>query len=201
MAGRAAHPAAGGERDVRVLRCTRAHICLPLGPAHPRLRMTDPEQGRPVDPPEAPTTDDRPPTTNELPGDPARLKGMPEYKGEPLDAERGPGLGCFWIQVGLLTFFLVFTPLTVTWGWDPVISAALLIFTLILLLFTGQTVIFLLRLVAADRRTRRAPLDPSAKPTVGQMEDAEARAAAASEGEPSAGTGSGSVKSPTHDDD
>ena len=163
--------------------------------------MTDPEQGRRVDPPEAPTTDDRPPTTDELPGDPARLKGMPEYKGEPLDAERGPGLGCFWIQVGLLTFFLVFTPLTVTWGWDPVISAALLIFTLILLLFTGQTVIFLLRLVAADRRTRRAPLDPSAKPTVGQMEDAEARAAAASEGESSAGTGSGSAKSPTHDDD
>jgi len=97
---------------------------------------------------------------------------MPDYKGEPLDSERGPGLGCFWIQVGLLTFFLVFTPLTVTWGWDPLISGALLIFTLILLLFTGQTIIFLLRLVAADRRTRRAPLNPSAKPTVGQMEDA-----------------------------
>ena len=97
---------------------------------------------------------------------------MPEYKGEPLDAERGPGLGCFWIQIGLLTFFLIFTPLTVTWGWDPLISGALLIFTLILLLFSGQTIIFLLRLVAADRRTRRAPLNPSAKPTVGQMEDA-----------------------------
>jgi hypothetical protein len=96
---------------------------------------------------------------------------MPEYKGEPLDAERGPGLGCFWIQIGLLTFFLVFTPLTVTWGWNPLISGALLIFTLILLLFSGQTIIFLLRLVAADRRTRRAPLNPSAKPTVGQMED------------------------------
>jgi hypothetical protein len=95
----------------------------------------------------------------------------PEYKGEPLDGERGPGLGCFWIQVALLTFFLIFTPLTVTWAWDPFISAVLLIFTLILLLFTGQTVIFLLRLVAADRRTRRTPLDPTAKPTVGQMED------------------------------
>jgi hypothetical protein len=95
----------------------------------------------------------------------------PTYKGEPLDAERGPGLGCFWIQVGLLAFFLVFTPLTVTWGWDPWVSGALLIFTLILLLFTGQTVIFLLRLVAADRRTRRAPLDPSARRTVGQLED------------------------------
>ena len=102
----------------------------------------------------------------------ARPQGMPEYKGEPLDAERGPGLGCFWIQIALLTFFLIFTPLTVTWGWDPLISGALLIFTLILLLFSGQTIIFLLRLVAADRRTRRAPLNPSAKPTVGQMEDA-----------------------------
>jgi hypothetical protein len=96
---------------------------------------------------------------------------MPEYKGEPLDAERGPGLGCFWIQIGLLTFFLIFTPLTVTWGWDPFISGALLIITLILLLFSGQTIIFLLRLVAADRRARRAPLSPTAKPTVGQMED------------------------------
>ncbi len=95
----------------------------------------------------------------------------PQYKGEPLDSERGPGLGCFWVQIALLTFFLVFTPLTVTWGWDPFISGALLIFTLILLLFSGQTIIFLLRLVAADRRTRRTPLDPSAKPTVGQMED------------------------------
>jgi hypothetical protein len=114
--------------------------------------------------------------------DAARLRDMPEYKGEPLDAERGPGLGCFWIQVGLLTFFLVFTPLTVTWGWDPFISGALLIFTLVLLLFTGQTIIFLLRLVAADRRTRRTPLAPSAKPTVGQLEDATPPPAAAAAG-------------------
>lgn len=95
----------------------------------------------------------------------------PEYKGAPLDQERGPGLGCFWAQIVLLTIFLVLTPLTVTWGWDPFISGALLIFTLILLLFTGQTIIFLLRLVAADRRTRRTPLDPNAKRTVGQLED------------------------------
>ena len=27
---------------------------------------------------------------------------FPEYKGAPLDPERGPGLGCFWIQVVLL---------------------------------------------------------------------------------------------------
>jgi hypothetical protein len=108
--------------------------------------------------------------------------GPPFYKGEPLDAERGPGLGCFWIQVGLLTFLLVFTPLTVVWGWDPFISGALLIITLILLLFTGQTIIFLLRLVAADRRTRRAPLDPGARPTVGQIVEREAPPAEASEG-------------------
>jgi hypothetical protein len=103
---------------------------------------------------------------------PASGAGMPDYKGEPLDSDRGPGLGCFWIQIALLTFFLIFTPLTVTWGWDPRVSAALLIFTLILLLFSGQTIIFLLRLVAADRRTQRTPLDPAAKPTVGQMEAA-----------------------------
>ena len=95
----------------------------------------------------------------------------PSYKGEPLDSERGPGLGCFWIQIGLLTFFLVFTPLTVMWAWDPFVSAVLLMITLVLLLFSGQTIIFLLRLVAADRRARRAPLDPKAKPTVGQLED------------------------------
>ncbi len=108
------------------------------------------------------------------PGDVSAPAQPPVYKGEPLDAERGPGLGCFWIQIALLTFFLVFTPLTVTWGWDPFISGALLIFTLVLLLFSGQTVIFLLRLVAADRRTRRAPLDPKARPTVGQLEDEDA---------------------------
>jgi hypothetical protein len=48
----------------------------------------------------------------------------------------------------------------------------LLFATLILLLFAGQTVIFLLRLVAADRRegTRHAPRS-GATPTVGQLED------------------------------
>lgn len=110
----------------------------------------------------------------QAPDDVSAPSEPPIYKGEPLDAERGPGLGCFWIQVALLTFFLVFTPLTVTWGWDPFISGALLILTLVLLLFSGQTVIFLLRLVAADRRTRRAPLDPKARPTVGQLEDEDA---------------------------
>jgi predicted lysophospholipase L1 biosynthesis ABC-type transport system permease subunit len=95
----------------------------------------------------------------------------PLYKGEPLDADRGPGLGCFWVQVAALVVLLVLTPLTVIWAWDERVSAVLLIATLVLLFFTGQTIIFLLRLVAADRRTRRRPLDPAARRTVGQLED------------------------------
>jgi hypothetical protein len=66
----------------------------------------------------------------------------------------------------------VLTPLSAAWDWPVLVTIVLLAVTLVLLLFVGQTVIFLLRLVAADRRARRAPLNPSAKPTVGQMEDA-----------------------------
>jgi len=105
----------------------------------------------------------------------------PNYKGEPLDGERGPGLGCFWIQTVLLVVFLVLTPLTVVWAWDPFISGVMLLLTLVLLFFAGQTSIFLLRLVAADRRTRRRPLDPNAKQTVGQIEDDAADESAADE--------------------
>ena len=83
---------------------------------------------------------------------------MPEYKGAPLDSERGPGLGCFWIQVGLLVILLVGTPFSVILAAPPELSAALLIILLVLLFFVGQTMIFLLRLVAADRRTRRRPM-------------------------------------------
>ncbi len=95
----------------------------------------------------------------------------PIYKGEPLDGERGPGLGCFWVQVALLGILLVLTPLTVAWAWPAEVSAALLLITLALLLFAGQTVIFLLRLVAADRRSRRVPRAASARRTVGMLED------------------------------
>jgi hypothetical protein len=110
------------------------------------------------------------------PGDPtddASTVRNVQYKGEALDAARGPGLGCFWIQLALLVVLVVLTPLSAAWDWPPVVSAALLIATLILLLFAGQTVIFLLRLVAADRRAagRRAPV-ASRTPTVGQIEDA-----------------------------
>jgi hypothetical protein len=98
------------------------------------------------------------------------------YKGQPLDAERGPGLGCFRFQVAVLIVFIILTPLSVAWSWPPAVSAALLFAVILLLLFAGQTVIFLLRLVAADRRDgRRRPLAGTTK-TVGELED-EARAA------------------------
>ena len=94
-----------------------------------------------------------------------------EYKGEPLDGERGPGLGCFRIQAVLLVVLIILTPFTVAWGWPVEVSIALLFITLLLLLFTGQTIIFLLRLVAADRREgRRVPV-AGGTPTVGQLED------------------------------
>lgn len=96
----------------------------------------------------------------------------PAYKGEELDPARGPGLGCFWFQAAVLAFFLVLIPIGVTLDWPYEILAALLFVVLGLLLFVGQTLIFLLRLVAADRRDagRRRPL-ASATPTVGELED------------------------------
>jgi hypothetical protein len=49
---------------------------------------------------------------------------------------------------------------------------------ILLLLVAGQTIIFLLRLVAADRRSRRRPLG-SATRTVGEIEDQAAEPPAA----------------------
>ena len=99
-----------------------------------------------------------------------------EYKGEPLDAAKGPGLGCFWLQVVALVVVMVLTPLSAAWEWPIPVTIVLLATTLVLLLFVGQTVIFLLRLVAADRReARRRPMRSATK-TVGELED-EGRAA------------------------
>jgi hypothetical protein len=111
--------------------------------------------------------------------------GPVQYKGDDLDAERGPGLGCFRFQVALLAFLVVLTPLSVAWHWPEWLSAVLLFGVIVLLLFAGQTIIFLLRLVAADRRdARRRPLRSETR-TVGEIED-EANGAAASSkpGEP-----------------
>jgi hypothetical protein len=106
------------------------------------------------------------------PGQEADPSGRPdvEYKGAPLDAEKGPGLGCFWLQVIVLAIAVVLTPLSAAWNWPVPVIIVLLATTLVLLLFVGQTIIFLLRLVAADRRSRRRPLASGSK-TVGELED------------------------------
>jgi len=103
--------------------------------------------------------------------EPATVRGV-QYKGAPLDAEKGPGLGCFWSQLVVLGILIVLTPLSVAWNWPVVVSGGLLLVVLLLLLFAGQTVIFLLRLVAADRRAagRRRPLGSATK-TVGELDD------------------------------
>jgi hypothetical protein len=95
-----------------------------------------------------------------------------EYKGAPLDAAKGPGLGCFWLQVIVLAVVVILTPLSAAWNWPVPVIILLLATTLVLLLFVGQTIIFLLRLVAADRRAdaRRRPLRSQTK-TVGEIED------------------------------
>ena len=140
--------------------------------------MTD----EPTDDPEA-----VPPASPETPAEPApppidpnadptpprrpRPTGPVQYKGEELEPARGPGLGCFRFQLIVLVVFIVLTPLSVVWDWPPLVSAFLLFAVIGLLLVTGQTIIFLLRLVAADRRGRRRPLASETR-TVGELEDA-----------------------------
>ncbi|HET9851461.1 MAG TPA: hypothetical protein VFP56_03025 [Candidatus Limnocylindrales bacterium] len=108
------------------------------------------------------------------PADRARPDVRPDvdYKGAPLDAEKGPGLGCFWIQMVSLVVAIFLTPLSVVWNWPVLVTIVIFAAMLVLLLFVGQTVIFLLRLVAADRRAdaRRRPLRSQSK-TVGEIED------------------------------
>jgi hypothetical protein len=98
-------------------------------------------------------------------------QGPIQYKGAELEPERGPGLGCFRFQLIVLVALIVLTPLSVVWQWPSAVSAVLLFAVIVLLLVAGQTIIFLLRLVAADRRSRRRPLR-SATPTVGELEEA-----------------------------
>jgi hypothetical protein len=95
-----------------------------------------------------------------------------QYKGAPLEAAKGPGLGCFWVQIVVLIVLIVLTPLSAALDWPVPVSVGLLIAMLVILLFAGQTIIFLLRLVAADRRAegRRRPMR-SATRTVGELED------------------------------
>jgi len=112
------------------------------------------------------------PNADPTPPRPQRPAGPVQYKGADLDAQRGPGLGCFRIQLAVLALFVVLTPLSVMWRWPEAVSAVLLFVVIGLLLTTGQTIIFLLRLVAADRRSRRRPMGSATK-TVGELEDEE----------------------------
>ena len=110
------------------------------------------------------------PNADPTPPRPPKPTGPVQYKGADLEAERGPGLGCFRFQLIVLIVFVVLTPLSAMWGWPEAVSAGLLFAVVGLLLTTGQTIIFLLRLVAADRRSRRRPLGSASK-TVGELED------------------------------
>ena len=128
------------------------------------------------------------PATDDGPGpQPSSVRSV-AYNGADLDSARGPGLGCFRFQLILLGVLIVLTPISVVAGAPDWLSAALLFVTLGLLLVAGQTIIFLLRLVAADRRGRRRPL-ASATRTVGEIEDAAAATTAdAGAGSPAAGS-------------
>lgn len=127
----------------------------------------DPRNPAPLDPAPVDVSD----APEEAMAPPEARKDV-DYKGAPLDAEKGPGLGCFWLQVIVLAVVVVLTPLSAAWEWPVLVTIVLLAMTLVLLLFVGQTIIFLLRLVAADRRSdaRRRPLRSPTK-TVGEIED------------------------------
>ena len=140
---------------------------------------TAPEPQAPLSAVPSPPVPERPPSS----ADPRPRR--PEYRGEELDPERGPGLGCFWFQVIVLGFFFVLIPIGLNLNWPFELLAILLFVVLGLLLLTGQTVIFLLRLVAADRRAqgRRRPLASPTK-TVGELEDEHRVAHAVGSGRP-----------------
>ena len=79
----------------------------------PARRPTRPQpragsRRRPTCRPDADPTPPRPPRADR---DPI------QYKGDDLEAERGPGLGCFRFQVVVLAIFIVLTPLSVVWDW------------------------------------------------------------------------------------
>ncbi|HYN47781.1 MAG TPA: hypothetical protein VER83_02885 [Candidatus Nanopelagicales bacterium] len=142
---------------------------------------TAPEPHPPLLPVPSPPVPERPPSSADT------RPRRPEYRGEELDPERGPGLGCFWFQVIVLGFFFVLIPVGLNLNWPFELLAILLFVVLGLLLLTGQTVIFLLRLVAADRRAqgRRRPLASPTK-TVGELEDEHRVAHAVGSGRPAA---------------
>jgi hypothetical protein len=144
-------------------------------PPVPCLLVTQPtDDAEPAPDPATSATPGMPGTTGATEPGPSPSPVPPkaiQYKGAPLEAEKGPGLGCFRFQLVVLVILLILTPIGVNAGWPDWLTAALLFITLALLLVAGQTVIFLLRLVAADRRGRRRPLASQTR-TVGELDDA-----------------------------
>ena len=146
--------------------------------------MTDPTEPPDLTAPTVPSVDpSTDPNVDPTPPRPPRPTGPIQYKGDDLDEARGPGLGCFRFQLIILVVFIVLTPLSVVWNWPSLVSAGLLFAVILLLLVTGQTIIFLLRLVAADRRSRRRPMGSATK-TVGELEDEAAVAESADPASP-----------------
>ena len=165
--------------------------------AHPILEpvlASDPAPSAPPDPARSAPAD---PNADPTPQRRARsTTGPVQYKGDDLEPERGPGLGCFRFQLAVLVVFILLTPLTVVWNWPATVSTVLLFVVIGLLLTTGQTIIFLLRLVAADRRGRRVPLGGATR-TVGELEDVEKSATPAAP----ASTGAAPVSAPASSED
>jgi hypothetical protein len=149
--------------------------------------VTD-EPGQPPSQPSLPPPPE--PSTPPSPAPGAINRPPIQYKGADLEPERGPGLGCFRFQLVVLAFLVILTPISVFAGWPEAVSAILLFVVIALLLLTGQTMIFLMRLVAADRRTRRRPMASTTK-TVGELEDAAATRPAGPDGgdDPAGGDG------------
>ncbi len=139
---------------------------------NPTTPEPDPAPQRDPAPRPDPDPDRRDPAPDRPPSSARIRTRRPDYRGEELDPERGPGLGCFWFQVIVLGFFFVLIPVGLNLSWPFEVLAILLFIVIGLLLLTGQTVIFLLRLVAADRRAqgRRRPLASPTR-TVGELED------------------------------
>ncbi len=141
----------------------------PPDPDADAVASPDPEAVAPPDP-DADAGASPDPDADPTPPRRPRTTGPVQYKGDDLSAERGPGLGCFRFQLVILVIFILLTPLSVVWDWPEWVSTVLLFSVILLLLLTGQTIIFLLRLVSADRRGRRRPLASETK-TVGELED------------------------------
>src|SRR6185369_13443980 len=102
--------------------CRTGWLDVPAGPPTRRARSTSrgPEGGRWAPP-------GRARTGHRIPFPLVTLTTKPvQYKGDDLDPEKGPGLGCFRFQLVILAIFIVLTPLSVAWQWPDGVSAALL---------------------------------------------------------------------------